>query len=119
MGEFICLIEAQQGNIIKSYNQVLHPGGSKSSKSARKATDFTKNMWQNLRRKANESFVKVSRDIDQNPRAAISSKFAKSTGNSGPVGLIHSASIKTDPEAKAVILDNLDNELSSKVNLSA
>ena len=111
MGEFIYLIDAQQGNIIKSYNQVLHPGASKSSKSAQKPTDFTKNMWQNLRRKANESFVKVSRDIDRNPRAAISSKFAKSTENNGPVGLIHSASIKTDPEAKAVILDNLDNEL--------
>ncbi len=108
-GEFIYLIEAKRGNIVKSYNQVLHPGSSKSSKSANRPSDIAQDMWQKLRRKANASYEKVSREIARNPKAALSSKFSKNSD--GPVGLIHSASIKTDPEARAVILDNLDNEL--------
>ena len=111
MGEFIYLIDAQQGKIIKSYNQVLHPNGTKSKKSEKKSTDITKNMWQNLRRKANKSLKEISNHIDRNPKAALSSKFNSNNASNGPVGLIHSASIKTDPEAKAVILDNLNNEL--------
>ena len=60
-------------------------------------------MWQNLRRKANESLKEVSKQIDRNPKAALSSKFNSNNVSNGPVGLIHSASIKPTP-AKAVSL---------------
>ncbi len=109
-GEFVYLIEAKQGTILKSYNQVLHPGDSKVNKVAKRPSDIAKNMWNKLRRKANASFQKLSREIDRNPKSAISSKLLTNKDKIGPVGLIHSASIKTDPEARAVILDNLDND---------
>lgn len=108
-GEFIYLVEAQQGRILNSYNQVLHPGGSKSPKASTSSLMATRKMWQKLKNKANASIEQLSKELDA-PKSPQNS-FQEAISDSDPVGLIHSASIKTNPEAKSVLLDNLDNGL--------
>ena len=108
-GEFVYLVEARKGAILHTYNQVLHPGGSKSSKANIASINKSKSLWQKLRKKANASIEKLSKKLE-NPNTAVSSNSVLQSSEN-PIGLIHSASIKTDPEARSVQLDNLDNGL--------
>jgi len=96
-GEFVSLVNAKDGKILKQYNQVLHPSGQENPKSFNKLKKKYKDLLRQVKAEA----------LNSAPSALVSTNTTATI--EGPQGTVHSASIKTDPQAQKVVLKNLDD----------